>query len=347
MTAISFLSPGRMNAVVTIDPPDVVDPPYEPPVNPTLYYNVDTMIENMGAVAPYVIMGSASDKDWATGAVNNRGFRTYGDSLYDSYLRLLQVLPNPSQSYDWPVWQPWHLCYPGTGNTTTNVCVRIQNMQGYWMHKDTHVWSKINPTKLYAKNNKYKNLSGPSGGGNTTAAKFFSSGADLVPGFPFVPLASDRAAPSSVEAVYKALHSVFDSGGTVYRFVLPETNRPDGGKLGGLMLACDVDLFTTDGQPFNGTTEILMQLGSDFLPSLNSNQGSGDMDFAGTTGGWTPNNCSSKLCYITPTIGVKTRVHNVTYTAANKVDTTSVYAQAGGVMGLTHQQLIDYPIEIL
>lgn len=350
MAAISYLSPGRMNVITSTPTPDP-EPPYEPPTNPTLYYNVDTMIENMGATAPYVLMRAdytLNLKDWMAGAVNNRGFRTFGDSLYSAYFNNLLVYPNnPSQTYDWPVWQPWHLAYPGSNNTTTNVAVRIQNMQGYWMHKDTHVWSKINPIKMYAKNNKIKPISGPVGGGSTAAAKFFSSGTDPVPGFPVVRLAADRLAASSNVLVYNSLHSVFDSLGTTYRFTLPATNTPSGGDLGGLMLACDVDLFSTDGQPFNGVTEILVQLGSDFLPALNSQQGQGDMAFRPGITPWTPNNCSSKLCYITPTVGVKTRVHNVTYTAANKVDTTSTYAAASGVMGLTQQQLIDYPIEIM
>lgn len=351
MAAISYFSPGRMDAIDLSIPPvePPVDPPPPDPVIPQ-YFDVAAMQADMGATAPYVIMRTDYTlplKSWMEGAVNNRGFRTFGDSLYQSYLDNLLVYPNPSQSYDWPVWQPWHIAYPGSANTTTNACIRLQNMQGYWMHKDTNVWSKIHPTKLYAKNNKIKLLSGPAGGGNTNAAKFFSSGTDPVPGFPFVRLAADRSAASSIVSVYNSLHSVFDSLSPTYRFTLPATNTPSGGNLGGLMLTCEVDLFTTDGQPFNGNTEILVQLGSDFLPSLSSNQGEGDMAFLSGITPWTPNNCSSKFCLITPTIGVKTRVHNITWTGAHKVDDTSVFAQANGVMNLTSQQMIDYPIPIL
>ena len=131
------------------------------------------------------------------------------------------------------------------------------------------------------------------------------------------------------------------------------------------MLTCDVDLFPISGSSFNGVTEILMQLGSDFMYP-GGNQGQGSMMFTGG-GGWTPNTTSSKFCYINPTIGQKTRVHCTTYWdeavngsgvaintkvagymgGSGPTKETSVFAETGAKFWLTTADLNNYPITVV
>ena len=348
----SFLSPGRVSTIES---------------QPVPVYSVAQMESDMGLMAPYVVMGTG-DQAAGTGVYSkgktrgilNRGFRTYGDSLYTSYLNNLAVYPNnPSQTRDWSELQVWHAVFPAKGNTSTNVCVRIQNFQAFWLHKTTHVWTPINVARLYANTNEWHDLAAYTDG-KVTADRILQSG-NPIPGFPVVRYAADRNAPSADETKYRTLHSVFNGGGS-FRFAMPAVNNPSGGNLGGFMLTCEVDLFPISGSTFNGVTQIVMQLGSDFMYP-GGNQGAGDMAFA-TPPAWTPNTTSSKYCFIDPTIGVKTRVHCTTFwdeqvngsgvalntkvaghmggSGASKE--TSVFAEAGGVFWLTHQQLLDYPI---
>lgn len=348
--ARSFLSPGRVVTAESVAPPA---------------FSVAAIEENMGLITPYEVMGSGSTSLGKTRGLLNRGFRTYGDSLYYSYLKnLADQPPNPDQSKDWSELQVWHAAYPGKNNTSTNVCIRIQNFEGYWFHKTNHVWTKFNVPKLYANANDWHDLAAYTDG-KVTADRILQAG-NPIPGFPFVRYPADRVNPSVPpdETKYRTLHSVFNGGGA-YRFALPAVNNPSGGDLGGFMLTCEVDLFPVSGSSFNGVTEILMQLGSDFMYP-GGNQGSGSMAFA-TPPSWTPNTTSSKYCYINPTIGQKTRVHCTTYWdeavngsgvaintkvagymgGSGPTKETSVFAETGAKFWLTHQNLLDYPIVIV
>lgn len=353
MSARSFLSPGRVVTVQNTIPPT---------------FNVADMEASTGLIGTYRTMGSTQESNSTskTRGLLNRGFRTYGDSLYYAYLKNLATYPgiNPDESIDWPEFQVWHAAYPGKNNTSTNVCIRIQNFRPYWFHKATHAWNLMNTNKLHANTNTWHDLQAFVSG-KVTSDRIFQAG-NPIPGFPFVLNSADRNAPSVFpdETKYRSLHAVFDGGGAS-RFNLPAVNNPSGGNLGGFMCTAEVDLFPVSGASFNGNTEILMQLGTDFMYP-GGNQAAGNMTFAGG-GGWTPNTTSSKFVHINPTIGIKTRVYCIPFWdelvngsgvslntkvsgkmgGSGATKETSAFAEAGGVFWLTHQQLLDYPITIV